>query len=81
MNERQHAGWGWLLVALLGPTVYLLSPPFLLSLTYVLGIEWGLIRDTLYLPIVVTGSAFPRVIPWYEGYCQFVISLLGLPVP
>lgn len=83
MDERQHGGRGrgWILAGMSLMVAYLLSPPFVLSLTYMLGIEWSLIRDTLYFPIVLAGHRIPQVIPWVEWYCSFVVSALRLPVP
>jgi hypothetical protein len=61
--------------------MYLASPPFVMSLSHVLGYEWGSIRDTLYLPIVLLGLQVPQIIHGYEAYCRLVIEVLRLPTP
>lgn len=62
-------------------TMYLASPPFVLSLSHILGFEWGPIRDTLYLPIVLVAMRFPVINQGYESYCRLVIEVLRLPTP
>jgi hypothetical protein len=61
--------------------MYLASPPFVLSLSHMLGYDWMHIRDTLYLPIVLVAMQFPVINHGYEAYCRLVIEVLRLPTP
>lgn len=61
---------------------YLLSPPFMVSICHLTGVPWDRMRTTVYLPLVLLFDRVPG--PWamyYEGYCDFVITTLRLPVP
>jgi len=71
----------WIAAGVGAVILYLASPPFVVSITYVLGIPWEPIRDTFYLPVVVLMGWWPQAIPWYEGYIRLVVSTLRLPAP
>jgi hypothetical protein len=77
--RRQASPIAMFLAGLLLVAAYPLSPPFVFAVCYLLGVDFGLIRDTVYAPLLVVANHAPWVIAPLEAYCEFVIWMLRIP--
>jgi hypothetical protein len=78
---RQASPLAMFLVGLLLVAAYPLSVPFVFAVCYLLGFDFGPIRDTLYAPLRVVANYAPWVIGPLETYCDVVIWILRIPRP
>jgi hypothetical protein len=79
--RRQASPIAILLAGLMLALAYPLSPPFVYAVCYLLGFDFGPVRDAVYAPLRVVANYAPWVIGPLETYCEVVIWILRIPRP